>query len=260
MSDEIPESLPAPSGDTWLARLRELTPARIFQSRSGLSYRTATQLDLRTDHAAARDAVHAELVLNRDFPTEFVSSLSVLEIETQAASREQFLRRPDLGRKLSSRSRQLIEASCPRNIDVQVVIGDGLSAKAVSRQCPELLPRLLATAGDCGWSLGRILLIHRCRVGVINDIGDLLAPKVVVLLIGERPGLATAESLSAYLAYRPSAGDTDARRNLISNIHERGVSIESAVVRLVALIAEMMRQERSGYELKESLPLPRLNE
>src|SRR6185312_16144291 len=142
-----------------------------------------------------------------------------------------------------------------------VVVGDGLSAAAVAAQVPGLLPRLDEETRGQGWSFGRPFFIRHCRVGVLNDIGDLLDPQVVVLLIGERPGLATAESLSAYLAYRPRSGHTDAQRNLISNIHARGIGPEEAARRIMALAEQMIRLEVSGVAIKEertpeSIPAP----
>jgi ethanolamine ammonia-lyase small subunit len=136
-------------------------------------------------------------------------------------------------------------------VDLQVVIGDGLSAPAVAAQVPELLDRLHAGAGACGWSFGRPFLVRYCRVGVMNDVGDLLSPVALVLLVGERPGLATAESLSAYLAYRPRAGHTDADRNLISNIHARGVGPDETVRRVVAFADQFRATGRSGVGVTE---------
>jgi ethanolamine ammonia-lyase small subunit len=130
-------------------------------------------------------------------------------------------------------------------------MGDGLSVTAVAAQIPELLPRIFQKGHEHHWKLGQPCVIRYCRVGVMNDIGDLLRPRVVVLLIGERPGLATAESLSAYMAYRPKNGDHDAHRNLISNIHARGVSVQAAAERIIRLAAEMMRKKISGVRLKE---------
>jgi ethanolamine ammonia-lyase small subunit len=123
----------------------------------------------------------------------------------------------------------------------------------VAAQVPALLPLLDDEARRRGWSFGRPFFVRRCRVGVLNDVGELLDPAVVVLLIGERPGLATAESLSAYLAYRPRPGDTDARRNLISNIHARGVGPAEAAARIAALADRMRRLETSGVTVKEEL-------
>jgi ethanolamine ammonia-lyase small subunit len=134
------------------------------------------------------------------------------------------------------------------------VIGDGLSVTAVSSQVPALLPMLIEKAQSRGWILGQPFAVKYCRVGIMNDVGEVLQPKVVVLLIGERPGLATAESLSAYMAYQPRAGHNDANRNLISNIHARGVSAEAAASRTIDLVAKMMRLQTSGVEIKEELP------
>jgi ethanolamine ammonia-lyase small subunit len=136
---------------------------------------------------------------------------------------------------------------------LQIVIGDGLSAAAVAMQVPPLLPLLEAEARRLRWRFGQPFFVRHCRVGVLNDVGDLLDPAVVVLLIGERPGLATAVSLSAYMAYRPRSGHTDAQRNLISNIHSRGVSHEDAARRIVALAEKMRTAQRSGVTIKEDL-------
>jgi ethanolamine ammonia-lyase small subunit len=250
MSDSLTQQSSEPL-DQILARIRERTPARLFHGRSGLSYRTATQLELRADHAAARDAVQTELVIDRDFPAAFFANRGLVEVRTQAESRQEFLARPDLGRRLDPLSRDAIRGAGRPQPEVQIVIGDGLSSAAVVRQVPDLLPRLEALIAERGWQTGPVILVHRCRVGVMNEIGDLLSPHVVVLLIGERPGLATAESLSAYLAYQPREGDNDSRRNLISNIHERGTSPESAAVRIVGFINQMLTHRISGCDLKE---------
>jgi len=175
-------------------------------------------------------------------------------VQTQATSKAEFLRRPDLGRRLNEESRQLIISCCPRGVDLQVVIGDGLSATAVATQAPELLDRLRDSAMHRGWTFGKPFLVRYCRVGAMNEVGDLLAPHVVVLLIGERPGLATAESLSAYLAYHPQTGHTDAHRNLISNIHARGVGLDEATRRILALADQFRMVGRSGFDVKETIP------
>jgi ethanolamine ammonia-lyase small subunit len=210
-------------------------------------------LELRQDHAAALDAVHAELDPIRDFGQEFVERWQLLEVTTSADSKTEYLMRPDLGRRLSDFARETIARACPRGADFQVAIGDGLSAAAVAVQAPRLLP-LLEEATRCqGWSFGRPVVIRYCRVGVLNALGELLDPAVVVLLIGERPGLATAESLSVYMAYRPRPGHTDAQRNLISNIHARGVAPEAAARRIMALAETMRRLQTSGVAVKEDL-------
>lgn len=251
----MPEDL-QPGWPDLIAKVRARTPARVLVERAGAAYRTPTQLELRQAHAAARDAVRTELDLVRDLGAEFVEQWRLFEVSTLANSKDEYLLRPDLGRRFNESAKRQILARCPEETDLQVVIGDGLSVTAVAAQAPQLLPRIFGAAEARGWKLGQPFVVRHCRVGVLNDVGELLRPKVVVLLIGERPGLATAESLSAYMAYRPKSGDHDANRNLISNIHARGVSVDAAAERIVNLARLMMREELSGVRLKEqSLPL-----
>ncbi|HEX3092800.1 MAG TPA: ethanolamine ammonia-lyase subunit EutC [Candidatus Angelobacter sp.] len=240
-----------------IERIRARTPARVLAERSGAAYRTGTQLELRQAHAAARDAVRAELDLERDLGSDFVRQWKLFSVSTMAASKDEYLRRPDLGRRLDESARGKLPAQCPANADLQAVIGDGLSVTAVATQVPPLIPLIDQMARSRGWKLGRLFVVHYSRVGVINDVGELLKPKVVVLLIGERPGLATAQSLSAYMAYQPRPGHNDSNRNLISNIHARGVNAEAAASRIIGLAEQMMLRQTSGVELKEELPAPK---
>jgi ethanolamine ammonia-lyase small subunit len=235
-------------------KVRAQTPARLLTGRSGAGYRTNTQLELREAHAAARDAVRAELNLFATFGQDFARKWNLFEVCSQATTKDEYLLRPDLGRHLNDKSRAEVSRRCATRRDLQVVIGDGLSVTAVSIQVPRLLPLLHEGAKTRDWSLGEIFVIRHCRVGLLNEIGEMLGPKVTVLLIGERPGLATAESLSAYMAYQPKASDTDANRNLISNIHARGVSTEQAAQRILNLAAAMIQTQKSGYQLREDLP------
>jgi ethanolamine ammonia-lyase small subunit len=150
----------------------------------------------------------------------------------------------------------LVLKRCSAGCDLQIVIGDGLSVTAVRAQVPNLLPQIVRQALARGWALGQPFAVRYCRVGIMNIVGELLRPKVVVLLIGERPGLATAESLSAYMAFRPLSGHSDAQRNLISNIHPRGVLHEAATMRIIGLAKQMILRQISGVQLKEALPGP----
>ncbi len=246
--------VPVPSDSTSLiAALRLRTPARILVGRAGPAYRTATALELRQDHAAAVDAVHAEL----DLPSDFTEPWRLFEVRTRARDKTEYLMRPDLGRRLDDAARAAVKERCAPGAELQVAIGDGLSVAAVTTQVPVLLPLLARETARRGWAFGQPFAIRYCRVGVLNDIGELLDPAVVVLLIGERPGLATAESLSAYLAYRPRPGHTDAQRNLISNIHNRGVPPEAAALRILALADKMRHCQASGIAVKEELCRPR---
>lgn len=234
---------------------RSLTPARILVGRAGASLGTSTRLGLLQDHAAAVDAVHAEFVLERDLGHDFSAQWGLFEVQTQAQSKAEYLLRPDLGRSLDTRALERL-SQCPTRVELQVVIGDGLSVAAVSAQVPALLPLLEAGSTRMNWRFGQPFFIRHCRVGVLNDIGDRLAPRVAVLLIGERPGLLTARSLSAYMAYAPRAGQTDADRNVVSNIHEQGTPVDEAAVRILRLAERMIRDEVGGVAIKEE-PLQR---
>jgi ethanolamine ammonia-lyase small subunit len=249
------QALAQPGGSTspLIAAVRAQTPARIFVGRAGVAYRTETHLHLREDHAAARDAVHAEVELERDLGPELVARFGIFEVRTRADGKQRYLMRPDLGRTLDDAAGELIASNCAARPTLQVVIGDGLSSAAVAAQVPALLPRLADGAAERRWSFGRPFFVRYCRVGLLNAIGELLDPEVVVLLIGERPGLATAESLSAYMAYRPRTGHTDADRNLISNIHARGVPHADAARRILALAEQMRTHQVSGVAVKEQL-------
>jgi ethanolamine ammonia-lyase small subunit len=215
-------------------------------------------LELREAHAAARDAVRTELNLETDLPTAFVKQWKLFEVWSQASSKDEYLVRPDLGRRFSDASRVELMRRCASNHRLQIAIGDGLSMTAVSAQVPALLPAVYEGAKARGWSVGQTFVIRHCRVGILNEIGELLAPEVAVLLIGERPGLATAESLSAYMAYRPQGSHSDANRNLVSNIHARGVSPKDAAVRILNLAAQMMEVRTSGCQLRESPALKQM--
>jgi ethanolamine ammonia-lyase small subunit len=234
-----------------IEKIRQRTPARVLVDRAGSSYRTTTQLELRQAHAAARDAVRTELDMERDLGAEFIQRWKLFEVATAARSKDEYLLRPDLGRRLNDAARRQIAARCPEQVDLQVVLGDGLSVTAMATQVPRLLPLIAGKVHARAWTLGQPFVVRYCRVGMMNDVGELLRPKIVLLLIGERPGLATAESLSAYMAFRPRAGHTDAERNLISNIHAQGVSLEAASTRIVELAAQMMASGSSGVALKE---------
>lgn len=234
-----------------IQKIRARTPARLLMGRAGTSYRTSTQLDLREAHAAAKDAVRNELDLARDFSPDFLAGWNLFEVCTSATSKEEYLLRPDLGRSFGEAALEEIARQCPVGCDLQIAIGDGLSVSAVRAQVPQLLPGLIRDAKGRGWSVGRPFIVRHCRVGILNQIGELLSPRVVVLLIGERPGLATAESLSAYMAYRPAKGHSDADRNLISNIHARGLNRTEATAQVLRLAAQMMAAETSGYTLRQ---------
>jgi ethanolamine ammonia-lyase small subunit len=254
MSDKQDSSLAASDLPEIVRKIRARTPARILVGRAGASYRTSTQMDLREAHAVARDAVRAEFDMQKVFGAAFALQWELFETHTQAIGKEEYLLRPDLGRHFDRASHDEIRKLCSPQSDLQIAIGDGLSVPAVVAQVPPLLPLLHEGATARGWKIGRTFVIHHCRVGILNEIGELLNPRVAVLLIGERPGLATAESLSAYMAYRPRTTHSDADRNLISNIHARGLNPHNAAARILNFAAQMMQAGMSGFTLREYLP------
>jgi ethanolamine ammonia-lyase small subunit len=235
-------------------KIQARTPARLLAGRVGAAYRTATQIDLRQAHAAARDAVRAELDMETQFGAAFVKRWGLFEVCTEANSKDQYLLYPSRGRMFCEASRTELLRRCSPQNDLQIAIGDGLSVSAVMAQVPEILPALEEGTKARGWTLGQVFVIRYCRVGILNQIGELLMPSVAVLLIGERPGLATAESLSAYMAYRPQRTHTDADRNLISNIHTRGVSPANAAARILDLASQMMNAKTGGTRLRADPP------
>jgi ethanolamine ammonia-lyase small subunit len=233
-----------------LRQLRARTPARLLEGRAGAGYRTETQLRLREAHAAARDAARVEFDPASIFGAAFLEKWRLFEAFTRARTKDEYLLNPDLGRHFSDASRTEIAQRCEKGAVLQVAVGDGLSVQALAAQIPALLPLLHQSAVSRGWSFGQVFVIRHCRVGILNEIGELLSPAVVVLLIGERPGLVAADSLSAYMAYCPNASHTDANRNLISNIHTRGLSPERAAQQIVDLAARMTAEKISGWQLK----------
>lgn len=234
--------------------MMKLTSARLALGCCGKAMLTQAQLQLREDHALAVDAVQNEIRLSTDFSPAWVQSCGIIEVTTKCNSKREYLLRPDLGRSFSDASRREILKNCPPKPDIQFIIGDGLSASAALQQAPELLSLLLNSATEKQWKVGTPLFVRNCRVGILNDIGVLLQPEIAVLLIGERPGLATSESLSVYMAHRPNAHHTDANRNLISNIHSGGIGLTDATRRILRLIEQFIQQESSGVHIKEQLP------
>jgi ethanolamine ammonia-lyase small subunit len=237
----------------FLEHLRSSTPARVLADRAGAGYRTTTQLELRSAHAAARDAVRTEFDLDQIFDPRLISEFKLFEVSTLATGKDDYLLRPDHGRRFREDAVRTIQARCAAGADLQIVIGDGLSVTAVAAQVPRFLPLLFDRAKGRGWTMGQPFMVRYCRVGLMNQIGELLSPRVLVLLVGERPGLATAESLSAYMAFQPRPGHSDAQRNLISNIHVHGVLPEAAAERILNLAGQMMTRQESGVKLKEEL-------
>ncbi|MFC4626254.1 ethanolamine ammonia-lyase subunit EutC [Daeguia caeni] len=231
---------------------KEITAARLGLGRAGASLPTRAVLEFTLDHARARDAVHMPLdfaVLSEDCAG---LGLEIVKVDSAASDRQIYLRRPDLGRVLSQSSRAMLEAHKPETApDVVIVVGDGLSSKAVQTGAVELLRHLVARLREMGFSLGPLVLASQARVALADDIGELLQARMSIMLIGERPGLSSADSLGAYLTLAPRRQCTDADRNCISNIRPGGLSYETAAFKLGWLTENAFWLGASGVALKD---------
>lgn len=235
------------------ARLRALSPARVGLGRTGVSQQTRDQLAFQRSHALARDAVHARLD-TAGLAAEIESSIrpEVLRLHSAARNREEYLQRPDLGRVLNEASRALLAGQPTDKVDLALVIADGLSALAVQRHVPALLGELFPRITD--YWLAPICIVEQGRVAIGDEIGLALVAQIVVVLIGERPGLSSPDSLGAYITFEPRPGRTDAERNCISNIRTEGLSYADAAARLAALLHEARRQRLTGVSLRVDSP------
>ncbi|MGE1092402.1 ethanolamine ammonia-lyase subunit EutC [Pseudomonas zeae] len=247
------EKPPVDPQNPWL-ELRRLTPARIALGRTGTSLPTNAQLDFQFAHAQARDAVHLPFDhagLSAQLTERGRESLL---LHSAATDRNSYLQRPDLGRKLSDESAQALReyaAAHPGGVDLAIVVADGLSALAVHRHTLPFLTRLEEQMSADGWSMAPVILMEQGRVAVGDEIGQLLGAKMLVMLIGERPGLSSPDSLGLYFTYNPKIGLTDAYRNCISNVRLEGLSYGMAAHRLLYLMREACRRQLSGVNLKD---------
>jgi ethanolamine ammonia-lyase small subunit len=236
--------------DPWL-RLATLTPARIALGRVGPALPTRQVLELALAHARARDAVHAVLPRARIAAALRDLGLAALEVTSAAASREVYLRRPDLGRRLASESRTALATGTGEAADVALVVADGLSAAAVEAHAVPTVAALRPHLDRAGLTLAPVVIASQARVALGDEIGELLRARVALMLIGERPGLSAPDSLGAYLTYAPRPGRTDAERNCVSNIRAGGLGYEDAARKLAWLLSEALRGGFSGVALKD---------
>lgn len=238
----------------WQA-LRAYTTARIALGRSGVSLPTDAHLAFQLAHARARDAVHVPLEIAplEEALRKLPGVDAVLLVDSAATDRLGYLRRPDLGRLLSEAGQTVLQAlqKPARAVDLALVIGDGLSPQAVNRQAPALLEALMPRLIADGWQIAPIVIVRQARVAIGDQIGALLAARMVVVLIGERPGLSAPDSMGLYLTWMPKPGLTDASRNCISNVRDAGLPAADAAVKLHYLLSEARRLELSGVALKD---------
>jgi ethanolamine ammonia-lyase small subunit len=249
-----PDPLPP---DPW-QQLRRLTPARIALGRAGGSVPTRELLEFRLAHARARDAVHAPFDADGLAARLRGLGVGVLGLQSAARSPAEFLRRPDLGRKLAAASRDLLLARDPGGImapsDLVIIVSDGLSSVAAREHAPPLLEELVPLALGAGWKLAPLIVASRGRVALQDEIGGLLHARLSLLLLGERPGLSAADSLGAYFTFSPRPGLTDAARNCVSNIRPEGLPARAAARKLFHLLTQSRQRHLSGVALKDDLP------
>ncbi|KWV57887.1 ethanolamine ammonia-lyase [Bradyrhizobium macuxiense] len=241
---------PAPASHP-LANLRELTPARVGLGRSGASLPTEALLSFTLDHARARDAVHAAFDVAGIVVGLAGLGFAPIEVSSQARSRRDYLRRPDLGRMLDPASMRSLEAKGIGPCSCAIVIGDGLSPTAVNVHAVELLRRLLPRLAADGIDVGAPIIASGARVALGDEIGAVIGARMLVMLIGERPGLSAPDSLGAYLTFAPRIGLTDAERNCVSNIHGAGLSYAEAAFRVSWLVREGLARQITGVALKD---------
>lgn len=227
-----------------LEKMKKATPARIGIGHTGARYKTEPMLRFLAAQAAAADAVFSEV------KEDVVKNLGVFEVRTKCASKYEMLTRPDWGRIFEEDTQEYIKNHCIQNPDVQIYFGDGLCSPSIQANIPDLFPTIKLGLEDKGITVGTPFFVRYCRVNTARTIGPLLNAKVVCVLIGERPGLLTSESMSAYIAYhaRPEMSESD--YTVVSNISKHGIPPVEAAAHIVDLLDEILKKKKSGVALK----------
>ncbi|WP_431732551.1 ethanolamine ammonia-lyase subunit EutC [Clostridium kluyveri] len=227
-------------------RMKKSTNARICVGRAGTRYKTETLLKLRADHAVAMDAVWSHV------DESIIDKLNFLKVQTMVKDKEQYIQRPDLGRKFSKETMEYIKDNCIKNPDVQIIAGDGLSSPAITVNLEDIYGIIIDGLKAKGYKIGTPIFVKYARVATMDKISEALNAKVTIILIGERPGLATGESMSSYMAYESSTKKPESQRTVISNIHRSGTPPVEAGAQIVYLVDLMMQEKKSGIELRIS--------
>ena len=230
-------------GEAYL-RLKKKTPARLGLGRTGARYRTASMLRFRADHAAAQDSVFSLV------DPDFYKKNGMAFVQTMCKDKDQYLTRPDLGRRFDEKNQVVIRNTCADNPRVLLVIGDGLSSNAVTANALDCAAAITQGLKTYGITLGKTLFIQYARVGASDHIGEITGAELVCMLVGERPGLVTSESMSAYITYKPRPGIPEAKRTVVSNIHRQGTPAVEAGAHIAELIHTMLEKKASGVDLR----------
>lgn len=227
--------------------LKARTPARIGVGRCGARYRTITMLRMRADHAAAQDSVFSTV------PETFWTGHDLQFVQTLCRDKDEYLTRPDLGRRFDDEQTAVIRRTCGEKPRLLLVIGDGLSSAAIEANAIDCAAAIEQGLARHGITVPKKLFVQFCRVGASDAIGAATGAELVCLLVGERPGLVTAESMSAYITYRPRPGIPESRRTVISNIHAQGTPAVEAGAHIAELLVTMLEKKASGVELREAM-------
>ncbi|WP_263322346.1 ethanolamine ammonia-lyase subunit EutC [Endozoicomonas sp. Mp262] len=221
-------------------KLKAKTPARLGIGKAGPRYKTETMLRFRADHAVAIDSVFNEVA------EEFVNEAGLVAVASKCEDKDMYVTRPDLGRVICDEGVAKIQQECRKGADVQIVIADGLSSSAITANLKNILPALKQGLEGYGLSVGDTVFIKYGRVAAMDHLTELTSSKVTVMLVGERPGLATGESMGAYITYEGKVGMPEAGRTVISNIHRRGTPAAEAGAHISNIVKKMFEQKCSG--------------
>ena len=224
-------------------RLKQKTPARLGCGKAGPRYKTLTSLRFRADHAAAQDAVFSEI------EADFAKNHDLLPVKTRCGSKDEYLTRPDLGRCFDEHNARAIQGVIDKPPRVQLVVGDGLSSAAITANAMDCLAAIRDGLKLRGIETGKAIFVKYCRVGAGDAIGDLTGCELVCMLVGERPGLVTDKSMSAYITYMPRTGVLESSRTVVSNIHSQGTPAVEAGAHVAELIGEILKKKVSGVGL-----------
>ena len=230
------------NGDKY-RKMKERTPARLGSGKAGPRYRTLTMLRFRADHAAAQDAVFSQV------PEDFAAKNGMVEVQTKCHDKDEYLTRPDHGRCFDEENQKKIRAAIPGTPRVQIVIGDGLSSAAITANAMDCLEAIREGLKLKGIDPGTPIFVRYCRVGAGDAIGDVTGCELVCMLVGERPGLVTDKSMSAYITYRPRTGVSESARTVVSNIHAQGTPAVEAGAHIAGLIETILKKQVSGVGL-----------
>ena len=224
-------------------KMKERTSARLGSGKAGPRYKTLTMLRFRADHAAAQDAVFSQV------PEDFAQKNGMVEVQTRCQSKDEYLTRPDHGRCFDEENQKKIRAAIPGTPRVQIVVGDGLSSAAITANAMDCMEALREGLKLKGIDPGTPIFVRYCRVGAGDAIGDITGCELVCMLVGERPGLVTDKSMSAYITYKPHTGVSESARTVVSNIHAQGTPAVEAGAHIAGLIETILRKQVSGVGL-----------